>query len=246
MNMSSYLLLRDNKQTGPYTLDELITKGLKPYALIWIEGRSAGWRYPSEVPELIAYAPAVEEQPYDRFYKKPSNTQTKTEPRSEPAIAEIASMPVEIKNEPVFVKPLPKEENNVNLPNRKVYVNLPATVAKRSNPRTPDGQSNGEEKPTIEKKPVIEKPAVEQAPIVEKQNAPARKDEKEFERYLPADPAKPKQQAVESEAGNSSIQPQKFSTAAFEKKETNGNGNHTNARLSDGQGDHYSTHPQKN
>src|SRR4030095_16880615 len=44
---------------------------------------------------------------------------------------------------------------------------------------------------------------------------------------------------------NSSIQPQKFSTAAFEKKETNGNGNHTNARLSDGQGDHYSTYPKK-
>lgn len=67
-----YLLLRDNKQTGPYSLDEIKAKGLKAYDLVWVEGRSAAWRYPSEVDELSAFAPAVEEQPFDRFYKKPS------------------------------------------------------------------------------------------------------------------------------------------------------------------------------
>ena len=69
--MSGYLLLRDNKQTGPYSFEELIEKGFKPYDLIWAEGKSAGWRYPSELPELARYAPAVEEQPFDRFFKKP-------------------------------------------------------------------------------------------------------------------------------------------------------------------------------
>ena len=44
--------------------------GFKPYDLIWVEGKSAGWRYPSEIPAFKAVAPAIEEQPYDRFYKK--------------------------------------------------------------------------------------------------------------------------------------------------------------------------------
>ena len=69
--MSSYRLLRSNKESGPFTQDELIAMGFKPYDLIWVDGKSAGWRYPSEIPELKAYAPVVEEQPYDRFYKRP-------------------------------------------------------------------------------------------------------------------------------------------------------------------------------
>ncbi|WP_153798054.1 hypothetical protein [Foetidibacter luteolus] len=68
--MKTYLLLRNNKESGPYTAEELIKAGLKAYDLVWIEGRSTAWRYPSEVDELKAYAPAVEEQPFDRFYKK--------------------------------------------------------------------------------------------------------------------------------------------------------------------------------
>lgn len=67
-----YLLLRDNKQSGPYSLDELKTKGLKAYDLVWVEGRSAAWRYPSEIEEMSSFAPVVEEQPFDRFYKKPA------------------------------------------------------------------------------------------------------------------------------------------------------------------------------
>src|SRR5687768_10500602 len=68
--MNQYLLLRDNKQTGPYTAEELAAKGLKAYDLVWLEGKSAAWRYPSELAELKPFAPVVEEQPYDRFYKK--------------------------------------------------------------------------------------------------------------------------------------------------------------------------------
>src|SRR5882757_1560771 len=78
--MTKYLLLRDNKQSGPYTFDELKEKGLKAYDLVWIEGKSAAWRYPSEVEELRAFAPVVEEQPFDRFYKKPSQSNTSVTP----------------------------------------------------------------------------------------------------------------------------------------------------------------------
>jgi len=47
-----YLLLRSNQQTGPYSLEELLQFDLKPFDLIWIEGRSAGWYYPQEIPAL--------------------------------------------------------------------------------------------------------------------------------------------------------------------------------------------------
>src|SRR5918993_2443798 len=80
--MNRYLLLRDNKQSGPYTVTELVQKGIKAYDLVWLEGKSAAWRYPSEIDELKAYAPVVEEQPFDRFYKKPA---------AEKHFAEIAS-----------------------------------------------------------------------------------------------------------------------------------------------------------
>lgn len=69
-----YLLLRNNKQSGPYSLDELKNMGMKAYDLVWLEGKSAAWRYPSEIEELKEFAPAVEEQPFDRFYKRPGAT----------------------------------------------------------------------------------------------------------------------------------------------------------------------------
>ncbi|HEY6505970.1 MAG TPA: hypothetical protein VIZ28_18475 [Chitinophagaceae bacterium] len=68
--MANYLLLRNNKESGPYSLDGLMQLGLKPYDLVWIQGKSAAWRYPSEVEELKPFAPIVEEQPFDRFFKK--------------------------------------------------------------------------------------------------------------------------------------------------------------------------------
>jgi hypothetical protein len=58
-----YLLLRDNKQTGPHSLEELLELGLKPYDLIWVEGRSCGWSYPSEINALKPYAAAVPAAP---------------------------------------------------------------------------------------------------------------------------------------------------------------------------------------
>lgn len=70
--MMMYLLLRNNKQSGPYSLDDLKTMGLKAYDLVWVEGKSAAWRYPCEINELSEFAPAVEEQPFDRFFKKAS------------------------------------------------------------------------------------------------------------------------------------------------------------------------------
>ncbi len=47
-----YLLLRNNHQSGPYTIDELLQQHLMPTDLVWVNGRSLAWSYPPEVPEL--------------------------------------------------------------------------------------------------------------------------------------------------------------------------------------------------
>ncbi len=80
-----YRLLRNNKESGPYTALQLKEMGLKPYDLLWAEGRGAAWQYASELAELKAFAPSVEEQPFDRFYKKKENEPVTVQ---QPAVAE--------------------------------------------------------------------------------------------------------------------------------------------------------------
>lgn len=50
-----YLLLRNNTKTGPYSLEEVLQLNLKPFDLVWVEGRSAAWQYPFEVAALKPY-----------------------------------------------------------------------------------------------------------------------------------------------------------------------------------------------
>ena len=71
-----YRLLRNNKESGPYTKAQLEEMGLKPYDLLWLEGRGGAWLYASEIEDLKSIAPTVEEQPYDRFYNKGKEKQT--------------------------------------------------------------------------------------------------------------------------------------------------------------------------
>src|SRR5579872_676017 len=92
--MSTYLLLRDNKESGPYSFEELSNKGLKAYDLVWIEGKSAAWRYPSEIEELRSFAPAVEEQPFDRFFKRAAQTNSPVTAEENNSTATAQSRPV--------------------------------------------------------------------------------------------------------------------------------------------------------
>ncbi|HSF44720.1 MAG TPA: hypothetical protein VLA58_01875 [Chitinophagaceae bacterium] len=68
--MAKYLLLRDNKQTGPHSYEEMLDLGFRKYDLVWVEGKSAAWRYAGEINEFKEYAPLLEEQPFDRFFKR--------------------------------------------------------------------------------------------------------------------------------------------------------------------------------
>jgi hypothetical protein len=48
----NYYLLRENLESGPYTIDELLLQGLKPTDLVWVNGRTNAWCHPSELEEL--------------------------------------------------------------------------------------------------------------------------------------------------------------------------------------------------
>jgi hypothetical protein len=131
--MTTYLLLRDNKQSGPYTFDELKEKGLKAYDLVWIEGKSAAWRYPSEIEELSAFAPIVEEQPFDRFYKKPSQIgNVLSSDKESPVRSGITSATPAIErssSNPVVAASVISGETSSAPGRRIIYVTLPAPKA---------------------------------------------------------------------------------------------------------------------
>lgn len=76
-----YLLLRNNQQTGPYSFEELLELHLKPHDLIWVEGKSYGWRYPTEVESLKAYV-AAPETPLPETYQPEAKAFAKPEPSS--------------------------------------------------------------------------------------------------------------------------------------------------------------------
>ena len=116
-----YLLLRNNKQSGPYSLEDLKSMGLKAYDLVWLEGKSAAWRYPCELPELSAFAPPVEEQPFDRFYKKPVASTT---PATEPVVAAVRPVAAEPVAAPTL--PLYTGEPSAVPGKRIIYVTMPA------------------------------------------------------------------------------------------------------------------------
>lgn len=55
----AYLLLRNNQQSGPFTIGELLQQQLMPSDMIWIEGKSTAWTYLSEL-ELIPFIKSAE------------------------------------------------------------------------------------------------------------------------------------------------------------------------------------------
>lgn len=50
--MTTYILLRKNKEHGPFSLEELKTREVLPNDLIWMEGQSVCWMNPGEIKEL--------------------------------------------------------------------------------------------------------------------------------------------------------------------------------------------------
>jgi hypothetical protein len=73
-----YLVLRNNQQSGPYSLEELLQLPLKPHDLVWVEGQSAGWRYPEEIDALKPHIQNTSQPlPFNNIVEK-ENTQAAT------------------------------------------------------------------------------------------------------------------------------------------------------------------------
>ena len=130
--MATYLLLRNNKESGPLSFDELIKIGLKPYDLVWVNGRSAAWRYPSEIKELVPYAPVVEEQPYDRFYQKSTEQNPETsnqQPAANKPLDVLQPEPIKANNQEIPVNPHPKQKiERTAQTNKNVFVSFPERI----------------------------------------------------------------------------------------------------------------------
>ena len=144
--MNKYLLLRDNKQTGPYTVEELAAHGLKAYDLVWLEGKSAAWRYPSEIAELKPFAPVVEEQPFDRFYKKPETktfeSPAKDNTRVQPGSSVYDQPKKTDENEPS------KQHVQVSKGPKKIHVSLPGAKSAASGYTSPSREEPRKSEPT--------------------------------------------------------------------------------------------------
>jgi hypothetical protein len=111
--MSSYLLLRNNQESGPFTLDEVKSMSLKSYDLIWVVGKSAAWRYPGEITELKSFAPSVPDEEAD-FFRKRTNTESKG----------FDSLSIKIPDSPNSQQSISNFQRSTN--NRSIYINLPA------------------------------------------------------------------------------------------------------------------------
>jgi len=189
--MDTYLLLRSNKQSGPYSLQQLVSFGFKPYDLVWVEGKSAAWRYPSEVEGLKAYSPATEEQPYDRFYKKqeekPQEKQINKPAQQQQEIyvapKEETYVPSKVEayippKEEVYVLP---EENKTLTTSRKVFVAMPENHVPKK-----------QVQPVVAKTP----PIVEEKPVVVEEKKVENKPLYTEDYSLPKEPALPKQKQI--------------------------------------------------
>lgn len=168
--MASYLLLRNNKESGPFSIDDLLKCGLKPYDLVWIEGKSAAWRYPSEIEELKPYAPVVEEQPFDRFFKKTSPTsskETNNQPQTKEQVEEKPIVQDIIRQEKAI-----EEKYSAYIPKKSVFVTMPGqTAAKAQNgyngqsSNQYNNQSNGQHNGNSLNSQYAQKAATTQHPI---------------------------------------------------------------------------------
>jgi len=114
---TTYILLRDNKESGPYSEETLKTMGLKPDDLVWVEGQSVYWLRPSEIKELQTFIsdkpqaiPSVT-IPDSSWEKYTPGASEKKEPA--PAIKPII-IPEKIE-EPIIIKPKKQRSKTVTL-----------------------------------------------------------------------------------------------------------------------------------
>ncbi len=118
--MSSYLLLRNNRESGPFTIEEIKGMSLKPYDLLWVVGKSAAWRYPGEINELKSFAPPLPDQITNSNLKRPGNEV----PSIFTTNIKKTDSPDERSRENSSLRVTPQKSVYVNHPSKKEQVNF--------------------------------------------------------------------------------------------------------------------------
>jgi hypothetical protein len=140
-----YLLLRSNKQTGPYSLEELLQLNLKPFDLVWMEGRSAAWQYPSEIPSLKPYVP---ETPHADVPFKPIATSVMEEELSHDTDPNSHAQP----QQPIPQKPEAPKRVFVSVPKTYTQANEQKSFASQTSYANHQSYMPPVEEPVYEKK----------------------------------------------------------------------------------------------
>jgi len=104
--MTTYILLRKNKESGPFGLEELKNQELKADDLIWVEGQSACWLNPGEIKQLKDLVGVVPEKQEDLSRFQP--TEMKVVPEK------ISEAQAQKKSEENTVSPVKKEASVYN------------------------------------------------------------------------------------------------------------------------------------
>ena len=130
--------MRNNQQTGPFTLEQLLELKLKPFDLVWVDGRSAAWQYPGEVPALKPYVPAT---PQADLPYMPVATSVMDETGTQAA------------------PPAPQQQQQTAA--RKIFVSMPRAAAVTTQP----AYAQPEAQPVQPTPPPIQQPPVQQVPV---------------------------------------------------------------------------------
>ncbi len=109
-----YLLLRNNRQIGPHTLEELVKLGLKSHDLVWVEGKSNSWLYPTEIEALKPYIQDAAGTVAPNLHPPAKAPETKPQENKE-------NKPQENKATPKAQQPAPQK----NEPPKSIFVSLP-------------------------------------------------------------------------------------------------------------------------
>ena len=109
--MTTYILLRKNKESGPFTLEQLQGQLILPDDLFWMEGQSVCWLNPGEIKELsglVGQTPSSVQPEHSAYL--PS-----TEPVPVPpaATSPLVESPPPVASKKIPVQTLPADEPEI-------------------------------------------------------------------------------------------------------------------------------------
>jgi hypothetical protein len=109
-----YLLLRNNQQTGPFTIGELLQQQLKPSDMIWIEGKSAAWTYLTEL-ELSPFVHHTETPKQEAHPKNEDEIERKAEELRQRVLASTPKtyFPKYVTEIETYASPYNRSEENI-------------------------------------------------------------------------------------------------------------------------------------